>query len=363
MTVIIFLLILTLLIFVHELGHFVTAKLFKIRVDEFAIGFPPKAFSVTKGETKYALNLIPFGGYVKIFGENPDEESIEGPDKDRSFVHKPKWVQTIVLAAGVCMNVVLAWILISVSLMSGVAVSEHDYPGRELQDVQIMITTVVPNSPAHEAGVKGGDVITSIASGDDVLRGASIEEYQAFIEPRANEELSLSLMRGGEAVETTVTPTVGIIERGAAIGIGMDNIGTLKLSFFEALWHGVKLTGTLLERVTVGLYQFITQAFTGQADFSQVTGPVGIAGLVGDARELGYTYLLTFTALISLHLAVINLVPFPALDGGRILFVAIEAVVRRPIPPKFANITNAIGFALLILLMVVVTWNDIVRLF
>src|ERR1035437_5976142 len=164
MTIILFLLVLAVLIFVHELGHFISAKLFGIRVDEFAIGFPPQIFSWKKVETKYALNLIPFGGYVKIFGENPDEESLKGSDSKRSFVNAKKWKQIIVLISGITMNIIFAWILISISLNIGVLTPADIQNTNKVENIKVMITGVLKNSPADLAGLKEGDDIISIQS-------------------------------------------------------------------------------------------------------------------------------------------------------------------------------------------------------
>ena len=162
MTIILFLVILAVLVFVHELGHFLAAKAFGIRVDEFAIGFPPKVFGWQKGETKYSLNLIPFGGYVKIFGENPDDESLIGADSTRSFVNAKRWKQAIVLLAGIFMNIVFAWILISASFSIGLPTSIQDEYKGKAKDVGVMIMAVQKDSPAFKTGIKEGDYILSI---------------------------------------------------------------------------------------------------------------------------------------------------------------------------------------------------------
>ncbi len=365
MTIITFLIILAVLIFVHELGHFIVAKRAGIRVDEFSIGFPPRLFSWKRGETLYSLNLIPFGGYVKIFGEDPSEESISGPDSGRSFVNRPKWVQALVLAAGVAGNIIFAWLLISLGFATGLPTSAVNYegPGTVL-DAKLLITHVEKGAPGENAGLKDGDEIVSITASDgSTTKEPSVEMVRDIINDSKGKEISLSLRHGSEAERrVALLPKVGLVEDRFAVGIMMDMVGTLRLPIHQALMYGALRTANLTVDITKGLYHFFVDAFRLKADLSQISGPVGIAGLVGEASRLGFSYLLTITVIISINLAVINLMPFPALDGGRILFVCIEAISGRAIPPNVANTLNAVGFALLILLMIVITYRDVVRL-
>lgn len=365
MTAIIFIVLLAVLVFVHELGHFIVAKLSGIRVDEFALGFPPRIFKWKKGETTYALNLVPFGGYVKIFGEDPSEESISGPDSKRSFVNKPKYIQAAVLAAGVSFNILFAWLLISFGFMYGLPASPLDYPHYQFQNAYVTITDVKADSPASRGGLKAGDKIISLASdagAQSSLNVKSPEDVRAFIAKNGDNQVYINVLRGEQTMPVFVKPVKGLVGTTTAIGIGMDTIGVLKLPFFAAFAEGARRSAELVLQIVVSLAQFFGSAVIGHAALSEVTGPIGIASLVGDATRLGFIYLLTFTAFISLNLAVINLIPFPALDGGRILFVIIEAITRRPINPKIANMLNIIGFCLLIGLMLLITYNDITRL-
>jgi regulator of sigma E protease len=364
MTIIIFLIVLAVLIFVHELGHFLVAKKSGIRVDEFAIGFPPKIFSWVRGETKYALNLIPFGGYVKIFGENPDDESLTGTDSARSFVNAKKWKQVCVLIAGIFFNILFAWILISASFMFGslVPVGENasEY-SKYIKESHVVITDVAIDSPAQKAGLLQGDKLVSVESvGGKDLTTVKVRE---LVENSTDNEIDVIYERTGEQKSITITSELNSTENRKVIGIYMENVGVVKLNPFLALWEGGKLTITTFKQVAVGLGTFLWQAIKGQGDFSQVSGPVGIVGLVGDAANFGFAYFLGFVAFISLNLAVINLIPFPALDGGRVLFVIIESIIRRPIKPKIANMMNAIGFFILIALMIVITYRDIMKFF
>jgi len=365
MTIILFLVVLAVLIFVHELGHFLVAKKSGIRVDEFAIGFPPKIFGWTRGETKYVLNLIPFGGYVKIFGENPDEESINGADSARSFVKAKKWKQISVLLAGIAFNIIFAWLLISISFMFGSLVpvgegTDGQY-SKYIKDSQVVLTGVLKDSPAEKAGLAQGDRILSVQSiGDGDLNTSKVRE---LIEISANVQVNIAYERNGETKTVMVSPEMNKDSGKRVIGIYMENVGVVKLNPILALYEGGKLTITTTKEVAIGLGTFISQAVRGQGDFTQVSGPVGIVGLVGDAATFGLAYFLGFVAFISLNLAVINLIPFPALDGGRVLFAIIEIIIRRPIKPQIANTLNTVGFFILISLMLVITYRDILKFF
>ncbi|MEK7569772.1 MAG: site-2 protease family protein [Patescibacteria group bacterium] len=360
MSVLIFFVILLVLVIVHEFGHFFTAKRFGIRVDEFGFGFPPKLFGVKKGETEYSFNALPFGGFVKIFGENPDEESIAGPDATRSLVNRPKWQQASVLFAGVFANFLLAWLLFSFALMSGFPMSAGG-SAEKLEDVHLAVVSVIKDSPADKAGIEPGARIENARSGEDVLLEINPESLKDFVGAHAGKEIEIGyLLAGGEARSATMTPEVK--DNTPMIGIAMDMIGIAKTPFLLAFWKGLVLTLDLAKSLIVGLYTLIVEALAGQGSLASITGPVGLVGIVGVAYKFGFTYLLSFTALISINLAVLNLIPFPALDGGRLFFLLVEKIKGSRIHPRIANAANAIGFALLILLMLAVTYHDIARL-
>ncbi len=363
MTAIIFIIVLAVLIFVHELGHFLLARWNGIRVDAFKIGFGPKIFSWKRGGTEYGVNLIPFGGFVKIHGENPDDDSINGPDKERSFVHKNRWRQTSVLVAGVAFNFLFAWLLYIIVFNVGVTATPDGFLkyADHFTNDRVMITDVNPGSPSDVAGLKAGDVITAVhdVSGQAVNK---VSDIQNSINVSQGKPIAFDLKRGDKVRSLTISPKSGIIEGKYAVGIAMQDVADLRLPFFTSIYEGGHYTIVMIRDTIVGLATFIGNIFSGTAKFSDVSGPIGIAGIVGNAAELGFTYLLMITALISVNLGVINLIPFPALDGGRTLFVIIEGITRRRIHIKFFNVVNIIGFSLLMLLMVVVTYKDIVKL-
>ena len=367
MSVIIFFIILLVLVLVHEFGHFFTAKKFGIRVDEFGFGFPPKLFGKKYGETEYSLNLLPLGGFVKIFGENPDDENTNGPDSSRSFVNKPRWQQAIVLFAGVFANFILAWFLFSFGFMSGLPTSVgSETKGYELQNVYTVIVSVAPDSPAFLAGLKSGDKIISIKNDQSSTTFISAETVKSFIVSSPEKEIEIGYIRGKNDNNINlikVKPTYKEAGKDPIIGINMDQIGTAKLPVLLAFKEGMKLTLYVTKGTAMGLFGLIYDGIRGQGSLASVTGPVGLVGIVGEAYDFGFSYLMSFTALISVNLAIINLFPFPALDGGRLFFLLIEKIKGSRINPKVFNIANMIGFGILILLMVFVTYHDIVKLF
>ena len=365
MNILIFFIVLIVLVLVHEFGHFFAAKRFGIRVDEFGFGFPPKLFGKKFGETEYTLNLLPLGGFVKIFGENPDEDNINGPDSSRSMINKSRSKQAIVLFAGIFANLVLAWLLFSVGFMSGLPASLGNVPaGYELKNVNLVIVSVLPDSPASASGLVAGDKVVSVTSASDTLSPITPDSLKSFVLSHSSGELEIGYIREKSNAVTTasVTPAPSDIDGKPAIGIAMDEIGTIKLPFFPALWEGLKLDWSVTSGTAVGLYRLVVDSISGHGSLSSITGPVGLVGIVGDAWSFGFSYLLSFTALISVNLAIINLIPFPALDGGRLLFLLIEKIKGSRLNPNFANTANMVGFALLIILMIFVTYNDIVKL-
>ena len=347
----------------HEFGHFIVAKAFGIRVDEFAFGFPPKIFGKKFGETEYNFNLLPIGGYVKIFGENGDEESLSGPDRDRSFVNKPFYVQACVLLAGVTMNFLVAWLLISIGFMSGLPTSVADAPhGSVVTNQHLTITSVLSKSPADLSGLKTGDVLLRLDTKTDMTETPSTDSVRYFVRRHGGEAIRATYLHGPDKKETTITPTITNSDGVPSIGISMDVIGTLRLPFYRAIWEGLKLSWGLVMVTASGFYVLIHDALIGHGNIASITGPVGIVGVVGDAVKFGFVYVLSFTALISINLAVINLVPFPALDGGRLFFLLIEKIKGSRIKPEITNLVNLVGFGILMLLMIIITYHDIVKL-
>lgn len=362
MTIIIFLIVLVLLIVGHELGHFLTAKALKMKVLEFGVGFPPKIFGKKFSEegTEYTLNWIPFGGFVRIFGE--DEKEVDDP---QAFPNRPKLHQALVLFAGPFANIVLAFLLSAGAFMVGTfAILDTPSEVESAKDPHVLVAQVLPESPAAEAGIEPGDRVVSIGSISGIMYPTSSEDVGTFIATQGG-ELFISLIRDNEEVGVTVAAVSGLIEENPdqkAIGIATAYVGTVSYPIHVALWRGVVDTVQDFVFILVSVIGLIGSALTLSADVSQIAGPVGIATLTGDAAALGFGALLSFAALLSVNLAIINLLPFPALDGGRLLFLGIETVTRKRIPLNVAATVNTIGFVLLILLMIAVTVGDVSRL-
>jgi regulator of sigma E protease len=348
--VIIFIIVLGILILSHEFGHFIVAKKNNIRVDEFAIGFPPRLFKWKKGETVYAINAIPFGGYVKIHGE----DDIGKPEDPRSFGSKSVLVRASVLIAGVFFNIVLAWFLISFGYVIGLPSSSSAAPaGTELKNVRIVVLEVAANSPAEASGIKAGD---------EILNFSKVQDFQNFIAVNKGKETPINLIHDGENVYVKLTPRENPPEGQGAIGIAMDEAGILQLPWYKAPFYGLKTVYELTIAIAVATYSFIINALRGSSVLSQVMGPIGIAGATGAAAKMGFSYLLGFVSLLSINLAIINIIPFPALDGGRILFLIIEKIKGSPISEKFSSIAHTVGLALLLILMLAITYRDILKL-
>ncbi len=353
MNIIIFLAILVLLIIVHELGHFIIAKSARVGVDEFAVGFPPRIWGVRRGETLYTLNALPIGGYVKIRGEDG-----ESPHDKTSLASKPRLVQAAVLIGGVAMNAILGWALISGGLMFGLPISDSALPeGYTLKNPVTIVTSVSANSPAARAGIASGDTILAI----NTFQSPTIDDVKALVE-RSPGGVELHVL--SDAVSRTVVVSPEADAGGKQrIGIGLDRIGTLSLSVPDAIVSGFSMTLSLLWATLSALFEIIKSLFMGAPTLDALTGPVGLVGLVGTARGMGLIYLLSLTAIISVNLAVVNLLPLPALDGGRLLVLAIEGALGRNLPARITGVLHFAGLIALIALMLLITVRDIHNLY
>ncbi len=330
-TIIIALLMFCLLIFSHEFGHFAAAKAVKVRVNEFAVGMGPLLFSRTRGETTYSLRALPIGGYCAMEGE--DEDS----DDEHAFNKRPAWAKFLVVLMGPVANMVLAVILLSaISLYSGAATTT--------------IATVTEGAPAYEAGILEGDKIIAV-NGEEISTWLDCATALSSVE--AGSTVDVTVIRDGE--ELTITSATTTNETGRTV-IGIKP--RVSHNLFSSLSYGVKTTKSL----TFEMYDIIKQMFTGSVSVSELSGPVGIVYAVSDTVRYGMIYVVFLAALISINLAVVNLLPFPALDGGRLVFIIVRLFTGKRISDAGEAKVHFIGILLLLALMVFVTWNDIVRL-
>lgn len=484
---------LSILILVHEVGHFLAAKKFGLLVEEFGFGLPPRIWGKKIGETIYSINALPFGGFVKIFGEEQSEQSelhqnlpnniriveselsykltglffqaqdqlgrfarekqygdvlenlfkkegieykreihvsvggknsnivdfliedkvvielkskpfisrndyyqakryldsmnlelglivnfrephlkpkrILNPkfrilsqgsdsfvdsDKVRSFGLLPIWKRSLILFAGVFMNFLLGWLVISIVFSIGIPKA-------------ILITEVVPGSPAAEIGLVAGDKIVQANADQRGLdadsRGLELESFIKFINEHRGETINLEIERLGEIFDIKAVPRIDPPEGQGALGIALVEGGSPKMGIFSSFYEGLKTSVEITKSIVVAIFSLLKSAFIGEATLESVAGPVGIVKITAQAGTLGFIYLLQLLALISLNLAVINIIPFPALDGGRLLFLVIEKIKGSPLNPKFERFANAAGMALLLLLMLLITVKDISRFF
>jgi regulator of sigma E protease len=364
MSLIIFIILLAVLILVHELGHFSVAKLFNIRVDEFGIGFPPRLLYKKFGETIYSVNLLFFGGFVKIFGENGNEAA----QNPRSFAHKPRIVQAAVVVAGIVMNLLFAWGALSVGYMVGLPTSLEHIGIGQVRDAAPTIVAVYPDSPAQKGGMEAGDIVESVQTGTALIEAKTLNTNQQadvirnFIAQHGEESMVVTVRRGSSELHLLAKPVAGLIEGHKALGIQLDDVGILQLPPHLALYQGGLLAYDMTIATAQGLAMFAYQSIHGTADYTSVAGPIGIAQIGSKAVQNGFSAAITLIALISINLAVINLVPIPGLDGGRLFIILIESIIRRPVPERYTSIATITGFALLIALMLFVSYHDIARL-
>lgn len=371
--IVLFVLILSVLVFVHELGHFVVARRNGMRVDEFGFGFPPRAFGVTKNaktgkwefvwgdkvekreNTIYSVNWIPLGGFVKIKGEDGSER-----DDEDSFAAKSAWARIKVLSAGVAMNFLLAWVVFSFIFATGAPVSVED-TATNLKDPAIKITNVIPGTPAEEMGIQIGDEIIYLKSSEgELIEVVGVGQVQEFISSYKGSEVQMQVKRGNEGVRLSGTPRLEYPASEGSLGIELVRTAIVSYPIHEAIWQGLTGTVSLTWTILKAFGSIIASPFTGSGAAADVAGPLGIAKITGQVADLGLVYVLQFTALLSINLGIINILPIPALDGGRIMFVLLEVIKGSPVSKRFEQKTHAIGFSLLMLLMLVVTLKDFV---
>lgn len=374
LTIIIFVAILALLVLAHEAGHFVAARKNNIQVYEFGFGLPPRLFGLrvsrngwnwiwggrelTDAEkqsgTVYSLNLIPLGGFVKIKGENGDMA-----DEPDSFGAKKIWQRAVVLVAGVSMNFILAALLLGVGFIIGIPQSLDDvYQGAIIKDAKIEVMSVLSSSPAEKAGIMAGD---EIVKADD-LAIQKVSDLQNYVDGQQGQPVNFTFHRGEEILTKEIIPSKMETTKRGGIGIALLESGIVSYPWYLAFIYGFAYAGIFAWEILRTLWFLLAGLFQGQGGVAEsLSGPVGIAVLTGRVARLGFSHLMQFAAMLSINLAILNILPFPALDGGRVLFLIIEKLRGKPLHRKFEEWAHTAGFALLMILVIFVTYKDVAR--
>ncbi|USN53892.1 MAG: site-2 protease family protein [Candidatus Nomurabacteria bacterium] len=354
LTLIVFIVVFSVVVFVHEFGHFSAARKLGVKVEEFGFGFPPRIAGIRRGDTIYSINWIPFGGFVRLKGE-----SGENVDPD-SFVAQAPWKRVVILSAGVLMNVITAAVLLSIAFGIGIpSALDQDQlaSGGQVSDHKLQIVTVVEGSPAEKAGLAVNDVIEKI-NGQEIR---TVSDLQAATSQEPIEALELQYSHENESKTLTVTPEIAEGDTTPKIGVAAAETGLVRYPWYQALWLGPWYTLQLLWLIIVSLFELFKLLFTQGMVSPDVAGPIGIAVVTGQVAKLGFVYVLQFTAVLSLSLAVMNILPIPALDGGRVFFVLLEKVRGKAVSPKVEGLVHTIGFYALILFILVISIQDINR--
>ncbi len=402
LTLLIFIAVLAILVLSHEFGHFVFARLFGMKVEEFGFGFPPRLLGIRRktvtpphghppagveslsppsqggtqgvlakrwqivwgnknvkalekeeslpGGTVYSFNWLPLGGFVKIKGEDG------GTSDQDSFAAKAWWKKSVVLVAGVGMNILVGVVLISLGYMVGLPTALDGIKDvSKIADRHVEVVQILPGKPAAAAGIVEGDRIVAVGA----LNNPRLDELRAYVDAHKDETIPVTIIRGPETIIKQIHPTVYADTGKGGLGVGIVELGTVRFPWYQAIARGAVTTVQYLKTIITSFYYLLKDLFSGAGLSAGVSGPVGIAVMTGHVARLGWVYLTQFIAMLSLNLAVLNILPIPALDGGRLLFVIIGKIFRRPIKTRYEQLAHAIGFALLLLLVVAVTVKDL----
>ncbi len=377
-TIIVFIVILGVLVLVHEAGHFFVAKRNGVRSDEFGFGYPPRIFGIyksSKGQRKfilgnkpadevkdrgkntiYSINWIPIGGFVKIHGE--DGENKKDP---KSFSNKSIWKRFKILFAGSGMNLVFGVLFLAVALQLGLPqqVSDDD----PAKNAKVQIASINKKSPAEEAGVKMGDIVLAVEMNEEKIKIDKVGQLQEIIKKHKGSELTFVFQRLGEKeiLEKSVYLRENYPEGQGSMGVMLARVAEKQYGFFQSFWIAISAAYSMIATILWFLGDLIVRIFSEKPVVADVAGPVGIAVLTGQMAKMGIAYLFNFAAILSINLAVINLFPLPALDGGRILFLLIEKIKGSPVSQRAEGIVHTIGFFVLMGLMVLVTVKDFIN--
>jgi len=356
MQILVFIIILSVLVLIHELGHFTAAKLFGVRVEEFGIGLPPRAktLGIRKG-TIFSLNWLPLGGFVRLKGEDADE-IISGAD---TFYEKPIWQRTIMLLAGVVMNFVLGVILFG---------TIYTVLGIPTKTDSVRVVEIVSNSPAAEAGIRLEEKVSKFSIDNNQVPIKETGQLVGLVNQNAGKEIKLILTdKEGKEREVNLIPRENPPEGEGALGVVLSNVELVKYPIWQMPFRGVVVgmeeALSWGKEIVLGLWILIGRLIRGEGVGADVAGPIGIYQVSKQVYQFGILAVLQFVGVLSVNLAILNIIPFPALDGGRIAFLVVEKILGRRIKNKIEGTVHAVGMVVLISLMVLITVRDVIKIF
>lgn len=358
LTFLTFIIVFSLVIFVHEFGHFIMGRKFGVKVEEFGFGYPPRIKAIKKGNMEISLNWIPFGGFVKLKGLDEIVSDKRGLlIEEDSFMAKKAWQRGLILSSGVLMNIVLTFFLITAGYLIGLPSVIDEKTSGHVRNEQIQVYEVMKDTPADQANIRTGDIILSV----DQQKFKKIKDLQNYNADKVGESITLTLKRSGEQLNIQLSPKVIDETKQGKLGFSLIETGLVSFPVHQAIYHGLKSTFSLIWQIIYGIYDIIKTALVTHHVSADIAGPVGIAVISGQVAKMGFIYILQFVAILSLTLAIMNFLPLPALDGGRVIFILIEKIRGRPVNQRIENLIHTFGFYLLFLLLVVVSFRDLQR--
>lgn len=352
MSIIVFIIILAVLILIHEFGHFIAAKKQGVRVDEFGFGLPPRLFGIKIGETLYSINLIPLGGFVKLYGEEYHEIK-KKTQSQRAFINKKPWQKALIILAGVAGNFLLGWFLISFLFTQGVPVPTD----------RVIVEKVTENSPAAVSGFKPKDVITEIKIGDKTYPIKQSTDLIELSRKFGGAKMTMTVSRSSEILKLDVTPRKNPPKDQGPLGVTVTSFVEKKFPWYQAPVYGLIESINITTNIFRELSKILFQLVTFQKTDAQISGPIGIAQFTATAIKFGNNAVLELMALLSFNLAIINIMPFPALDGGRLVFVIYEWITGKQSNKNFEKYVNFIGFVMLLSLGILISVLDVIKLY
>lgn len=351
MSILIFLFTLSVLVLIHEFGHFIIAKKRGVLVEEFGFGLPPRIFGIKIGQTLYSINLLPFGGFVKLYGED-ENEKIKKNLRKSAFSYKKPLEKAAIIIGGVLGNFILAWIIYSYLFTQGVPVPSN----------KIIVENVINNSPAEKAGIKKNDVIKAIVVNNKIIPLKKSEDLVNLSKKYAGKNISLIIVRKNKKIQIAIIPRKSPPPNQGPLGVIVTHFFEKKYPWWQAPFYGLFDSFKILINIVSEFFKIVYFSIINKPQTVEVAGPIGIARYTLEIIKFGKNAYLEFLALLSLNLAVINILPFPALDGGRLVFVLYEGITKKKINKKIEYYLNLFGFLILIFLAIIISVNDIIKI-